>query len=95
MKIGNSPSPDGTASTAKAEQRPAARKADSTATTETTRSTAAAPAASTQVAISDAAKVDRIAKAISEGKFTVNANAIADKLTSNAQELLSARGNKH
>ena len=43
----------------------------------------------------DAAKVDRIAKAISEGKFTVNANAIADKLVSNAQELLSARGNKH
>lgn len=109
MKIGNSPSPDGTASTAKAEQRPAARKAD--ATTETARSAASAPAASAQVAISnaaqiaasagaddgsfDAAKVDRISKAISEGKFTINANAIADKLVSNAQELLSARANKH
>jgi len=111
MKIGNSPSPDGTASTAKAEQRPAARKADATATTETARPTASAPAASAQVAISnaaqiaasagsddgsfDAAKVDRISKAISEGKFTINANAIADKLVSNAQELLSARANKH
>lgn len=43
----------------------------------------------------DAAKVDRIAKAISEGKFTINARAIADKLVSNAQELLDARANKH
>lgn len=43
----------------------------------------------------DAAKVDRIAKAISEGKFTINANAIADKLVANAQELLDSRANKH
>ncbi len=42
----------------------------------------------------DAAKVARISKAISEGKFTVNANAIADKLVSNAQELLDSRVNK-
>lgn len=43
----------------------------------------------------DAAKVQRISQAISEGKFTVNANAIADKLVANAQELVSARANKH
>jgi len=43
----------------------------------------------------DAAKVARISKAISEGKFTVNANAIADKLVANAQELLDSRANKH
>jgi negative regulator of flagellin synthesis FlgM len=43
----------------------------------------------------DAAKVDRISRAISEGKFTINASAIADKLISNAQELLDARVNKH
>lgn len=36
----------------------------------------------------DAAKVDRIATAIREGKFTVDANKIADKLISNAQDLL-------
>jgi negative regulator of flagellin synthesis FlgM len=114
MKIGNSPSPDGSASTTKVEQRPAARKPEATVTTETARATATAPAASAQVAISnaaqiaasaasggsddgsfDAAKVQRITQAISEGKFTVNANAIADKLVSNAQELLSARANKH
>eukprot|EP00042_Codosiga_hollandica_P002501 m.11869 g.11869 ORF g.11869 m.11869 type:complete len:111 (+) comp16593_c0_seq1:468-800(+) len=110
MKIGNSP--DGSASPAKAEQRPAARKPEPTPSNDIVRQPAAAPAASAQVAISssaaklaasagsddgsfDAAKVDRIAKAISEGKFTVNANAIADKLVANAQELLSARANKH
>jgi negative regulator of flagellin synthesis FlgM len=36
----------------------------------------------------DAAKVARIAQAIREGKFQVNAEAIADKLIANAQELL-------
>jgi negative regulator of flagellin synthesis FlgM len=105
MKIGNSP--EGSAP-AKAE-RPAARKPEAAVSTDAARSTAPAP--STQVAISDAAKlaasvptddgsfdtakVDRIAKAISEGKFTINARAIADKLVSNAQELLDARANKH
>lgn len=108
MKIGNSP--DGSASTAKAEQRPAARKAESSGTTEVVRQ-AATPAPSTQVEISsaaklaasggsddgsfDTAKVARITQAISEGKFTINAKAIADKLVSNAQELLSSRANKH
>jgi len=109
MKIGNSPSPEGTASPPKAEQRPAARKPEASA--ETARAAAPAPAPSAQVAISDAAKaaasagtddgsfdtakVQRITQAISEGKFTINANAIADKLVANAQELLSARANKH
>jgi negative regulator of flagellin synthesis FlgM len=36
----------------------------------------------------DAAKVDRISQAITQGKFTVNANVIADKLIANAQEML-------
>lgn len=36
----------------------------------------------------DAAKVGRISQAITEGKFTVNANVIADKLIANAQEML-------
>jgi negative regulator of flagellin synthesis FlgM len=108
MKIGNSP--EGTASPPKAEQRPAARKPEAPPSNEIVRQTAT-PAPSTQVAISstaklaasagsddgsfDAAKVDRISRAITEGKFTVNANAIADKLVANAQELLSARANKH
>jgi len=36
----------------------------------------------------DADKVDRIAAAIREGRYHVNAEAIADKLIANAQELL-------
>ncbi len=37
----------------------------------------------------DAEKVGRISQAIADGKFSVNADAIADKLISNAQELIS------
>ena len=39
-------------------------------------------------AVSGSAKVERIAQAIRDGKLTVNAGAIADKLIANAQELL-------
>jgi negative regulator of flagellin synthesis FlgM len=37
----------------------------------------------------DAEKVARIAQAIRDGKFKVNAEAIADKLIANAKELLA------
>lgn len=37
----------------------------------------------------DAAKVARIAQAIRDGKFQVNAQAIADKLIGNAKEFLA------
>ena len=37
----------------------------------------------------DAGKVERISTAISQGQYTVNPEAIADKLLANAQELLS------
>lgn len=64
---------------------------------------AASPEASAQVALSpaasllvdersaefDAQKVARITQAIRDGKFEVNADAIADKLIANAQELLA------
>jgi negative regulator of flagellin synthesis FlgM len=36
----------------------------------------------------DAAKVERIGKAIAEGSFKANPEAIADKLIANTQELL-------
>ncbi len=39
----------------------------------------------------DTAKVHRIATAIREGKFSVNAEAIADKLIINAEELLGRK----
>jgi negative regulator of flagellin synthesis FlgM len=61
------------------------------------------PEASTKVALSpaatslvdesnadfDAAKVERIAQAIREGKFKINAEAIADQLITNAKDLLA------
>lgn len=37
----------------------------------------------------DVQKVGRISQAITDGKFTVNAEAVADKLIANAQEVLS------
>ena len=39
----------------------------------------------------DAAKVDRIAQAIRDGKFKVDPEAIADKLILNAEELLGRK----
>jgi len=39
----------------------------------------------------DTAKVERVAQAIRDGKFTVNPEAIADKLILNAAELLGRR----
>lgn len=40
----------------------------------------------------DQAKVERIAQAIRDGSFQINAEAIADKLIANAQELLGKAG---
>lgn len=51
-------------------------------------SSAVASAAGTDDGSFDAAKVERIAQAIRDGRFQVNAEAIADKLIANAQELL-------
>jgi negative regulator of flagellin synthesis FlgM len=40
----------------------------------------------------DSEKVERIAQAIRDGKFTINPGAIADKLIANSQELLGRSG---
>lgn len=108
MKIGNSP--EGAASPPKAERPASRKPEAAATDTVRQSAQAATSSPSAKVAISnaakiaaaqggddgsfDAAKVARISKAISEGKFTVNANAIADKLVSNAQELLDSRVNK-
>jgi negative regulator of flagellin synthesis FlgM len=41
--------------------------------------------------IFDAAKVNRLATAIAQGKFVVNPDAVADKLIANARELLDKK----
>jgi negative regulator of flagellin synthesis FlgM len=51
--------------------------------------TAAALLSGTSTAEFDAEKVARIAQAIQDGSFKIDAEAIADKLIANAQELLS------
>jgi negative regulator of flagellin synthesis FlgM len=43
----------------------------------------------------DAEKVGRISQAIQEGKFTVNAEAIAEKLVANAAELIDRSKPQH
>jgi negative regulator of flagellin synthesis FlgM len=57
-------------------------------------SSAAAGGSATGISFSgdgsfDSAKVERIAQAIRDGKFTVNPKAIAEKLILNAEELLT------
>jgi len=74
--------------------------------TSAARKSGAPPEASAQVALStaaslnaagqadptfDSAKVERIATAIRDGDFKINAEAIADKLIVNAKELLGPR----
>jgi negative regulator of flagellin synthesis FlgM len=51
-------------------------------------SDAAAMMSKTDSAVFDGAKVERISQSISDGTYKVNAGVIADKLISNAQELL-------
>ncbi|MEO5686698.1 MAG: flagellar biosynthesis anti-sigma factor FlgM [Burkholderiaceae bacterium] len=43
----------------------------------------------------DQAKVERIAQAIRDGNFSINPGAIADKLLSNAQEVLGRSRPQH
>jgi negative regulator of flagellin synthesis FlgM len=76
------------------------RRAGGSATTGAAEPSAkvALSSAATQLAadpnegVFDTEKVKRISDAIRDGKFEVNAEAIADKLISNAQELLGNVG---
>ena len=97
MKIGNINSTAATAAvnsdrkaaTAGTDKKAAASpaKADASAQVELSPAASMLSAASADPSF-DADKVERIAQAIRDGKFTVNHGAIADKLISNAQELL-------
>lgn len=71
----------------------APEKSGTSAPTEASAQVALSPAASMLSKASadptfDADKVERLAQAIRDGKFEVNSEKIADKLISNARELL-------
>ncbi len=95
MKIGPlepKAAPAAPASPAAAERKPAGGPAAAEASAQVELSPAAALASGlTSDASFDAAKVERIAQAIRDGEFKVNAEAIADKLIVNAQELLGRK----
>lgn len=57
-------------------------------------SSASAVAPASDEASFDAAKVERVAAAIRDGSYRVDAGAIADKLIANAQELISRGGSR-
>lgn len=78
----NPPASDKPAAAAKGAAKPAAEASAQVKLSST------ASALNENSAEFDTAKVDRIAQAIRDGKFKVNAEAIADKLIGNAQELL-------
>jgi len=65
----------------------AGNDADASATVELSVAAASLSSAGANTEF-DAEKVERITQAIREGKYIVNAEVIADKLISNAQELL-------
>lgn len=94
MKIGHIDSKATSSVTPSTERRGAAGKP---ATAEPSAKVELSAASSLQggadQATFDKAKVDRIATAIREGRFQVNAEAIADKLIANAQELVGRSQN--
>ena len=69
--------------------KPAVVERQPEASTKLALSPAAAVLVNESNADFDAAKVARIAQAIRDGKFQINAAAIADKLIGNAKELLA------
>ena len=92
MKIGPLESkPVGTPA-AERKNQPAPAQAQAEPSAKVALSPAASGLASGGVdATFDSAKVERIAQAIRDGKFTVNPEAIADKLIVNAEELLGRK----
>lgn len=105
MKIGNSvesasvpaavATPAGRTAAAAADAetsvKPVSNAAPASMQVELSSTAATLRAATTQSASADfdVEKVNRVSQSIADGSFTVNPEAIADKLIANAQELLS------
>ena len=92
MKIGPLESKPAAAPVAERKSPPATAQvsAESSAQVALSSAASALAGAGTDPAF-DTAKVERVAQAIRDGKFTVNPEAIADKLILNAAELLGRR----
>ena len=92
MKIGPLESKPSTAPVA-GDRKTAAGKAATTGNAEASAKVELSSAAMLQPGAADgtfdAQKVERIAQAIRDGNYQINADAIADKLIANAQELLA------
>jgi negative regulator of flagellin synthesis FlgM len=91
MKIGHIDSSSVAPAPAAGGERAQARKAAPVGVEPSTKVDLSAPAAlvsGNDDVTFDKAKVERMAQAIRDGTFTVNAEAIADKLIANAQEVL-------
>ncbi len=82
----------GPAADRRAAATPAAGQTEPSAKVELS-SAAALGSTGTEDASFDKAKVERISAAIREGRFQVDAGAIADKLIANAQEVLGRARN--
>lgn len=96
MKIGSYDNskpvgPAGSGPAAAAPGKPAAPATPPEASATVALSPAAASLVNESNADFDAAKVARISQAIREGKFKINAEAIADQLISNTKDLLGGR----
>lgn len=92
MKIGPLESKPAAAPVAERKGQPAAAQMRAEPSAQVALSPAASALAGTGTDPAfDTAKVERVAQAIRDGKFTVNAEAIADKLIVNAEELLGRR----
>ncbi len=93
MKIGpldNKPAVSATTPERKSAAPPAAGGTEASTTVKLSPAAAVLAKLSADPAF-DTAKVERIAQAIRDGKFEVNADAIADKLIENAKELLGRK----
>ncbi|MDR1276140.1 MAG: flagellar biosynthesis anti-sigma factor FlgM [Candidatus Accumulibacter sp.] len=90
MKIESTSTPHGIAY-AKDAPPAAAKKASKTSDGEVRLSELASQLQSADESAFDAARVSEIKRAISEGRFVINADAIADRLIASAKELLTHR----
>lgn len=79
-----------TSSTSGARSSGAAKSSGSNGASGVTVTLSSAAESSSTQEVVDQSKVDSIKDAIAKGSFTINAEAIADKLLSNAQEMLAA-----